>query len=225
MECKLTLEVFRFNSKTDYLPYYKKHVIKIDENKKVSDLLALIKEDEKVFEYPVGKNAAIIINGLALFTNEKISAIKQSFGKELKLEPLNAKRATLDLTINDDDFQSKFDILDAFVDSGDRKVFKSYIREHYASPIINLDTAYLGDALFGFAYDMIEKYPLRKLEILNTIAKLDDGIWLHVNVSNKLFPKNTVLEKKIDFLKNELVKQDTPANKFVEVQQNISRNF
>ena len=225
MECKLTLEVFRFNSKTDYLPYYKKHVIKIDVNKKVSDLLALIKEDEKAFEYPVGKNAAITINGLSLFTSVKIKTIKESFGKELKLEPLNTKRATKDLTINEDDFQSKFDILDAFVDARDKKVYKSYLREHYASPIVNMDCEYLGDALFGFAYDMIEKYPTRKLEILSCISKLEGGIWLHVNISNTLFPKNTALEKKIDFLKNELVKQATPANKFVEVQQNISRNF
>ena len=30
MECKLELSVYRFDAKTDFLPYYKKHFITID---------------------------------------------------------------------------------------------------------------------------------------------------------------------------------------------------
>jgi len=225
MESKLVLGVFRFNSKTDYLPYYKKIVIKIDMEKTVADLLAVIKDDEKVFEYPTDKNVAIKINGKALFTSEKLSTIVDHFGKELQLDPLNSKRATNDLFMNHDDFENRFDVLDAFVDSSDKKLFNSYVREHYSSPVINLEEDYLGDGLFCFAYDMIQKYPERKSKILNLISQKDSGVWLHVNISNKVFPQNYDLERKVDFLKNEIIKQADSANNFVEKQKNFSSNF
>ncbi len=91
MECKLVLEVFRFDCKTDYLPYYKKVVIKIDEEKTVADLLAVIKDDEKVFEYPTGVNAAIKINGKSLFTSIKIGEIKEFLEKNYSLILLTQK--------------------------------------------------------------------------------------------------------------------------------------
>lgn len=225
MESKLVLEVFRFNSKTDYLPFYFKHTIKIDLDKTVADLLAAIKSEEKVFEYPTDKNAAIKINGLALFTTQKLSDIKEKFGKELRLDPLNSKRSTNDLVMNYDDFEDRFDVLNALVDSSDKKLYKSYIREHYSSPIINLDEDYLGDALFSFAYDMIQKYPERKTQILDLISLKDTGVWLHVNISNKLFPQSYELERKIDFLKNEIIKKENPANDFVAKQKNICSKF
>lgn len=193
--------------------------------KTVADLLAVIKDDEKVFEYPTDKNAAIKINGIALFTSEKLLDIVENFGKELQLDPLNSKRATNDLVMNHDDFKDRFDVLDAFVDSSDKKLFNSYVREHYSSPIINLEEDYLGDGLFSFAYDMIHKYPERKLQILNAIASQDEGVWLHVNISNKLFPQNYDLERKVDFLKNEIIKQENSANNFVEKQKKISSNL
>ena len=225
MQSKLVLGVFRFNSKTDYLPFYKQHVIKIDLEKTVADLLAVIKDDEKVFQYPTDKNAAIKVNGTALSTTQKLSDVVEYFGKELQLDPLNAKRATDDLMMNHDDFENKFDVLDAFVDASDKKLFKSYIKEHYASPMVNLEEDYLGDGLFGFAYDMIQKYPERKSQILDAISSQDAGIWSHINISNKIFPIQYELERKIDFLKNEIIKQDVPANKFVETQKNLSSNF
>ena len=225
MECKLVLEVFRFDCKTDYLPYYKKVVIKIDEEKTVADLLAVIKDDEKSFEYPTGVNAAIKINGKSLFTDAKIVEIKEFFGKELHLDPLNSKRAEKDLRINLDDFEAKFDILDAFVDASDRKVFKSYVREHYASPIVNMEDDFLGDGLFAFAYDMVQKYPERKTKMLEAIAKKDSGIWLHVNISNRLYPQDTSLEAKIVYLKNAILNDESITDSFVDAQRNISRGM
>lgn len=225
MQSKLVLGVFRFNSKTDYLPFYKKYVIKIDLEKTVADLLAAIQDDEKVFQYPTDKNAAIKINGTALCTTQKLSDVVEHFGKELQLDPLNAKRATNDLAMNHDDFENRFDILDAFVDASDKKLFNSYVKEHYCSPMINLEEDYIGDGLLSFAYDMIQKYPERKSQILDAISSQDTGVWLHVNISNKIFPVEYDLERKVDFLKNEIIKQDVPANKFVETQKNLSSNF
>jgi succinate dehydrogenase/fumarate reductase-like Fe-S protein len=225
MECKLVLEVFRFDCKTDYLPYYKKGVLKIDIQKTVADMLRLIKDDEKSFEYPIGANAAIKINGKSLFTDMKIEEVKDVFGKELQLDPLNSKRSEKDLHINTEDFDAKFDILDAFVDASDRKVFKSYIREHYASPIVNMEDEFIGDGLFAFAYDMVVKYPERRTKILESIAKKDSGIWLHVNISNRLYPQESELERKIVYLKNAILSDDDIVDAFVDAQRNISRGL
>ena len=225
MECKLVLEVFRFDCKTDYLPYYKKIVLKIDTKKTVADLLAIIKVDEKSFEYPTGKDAAIKINDKLLFTTQKIEDIKEVFGKELQLDPLNSKRAEKDLRMNEKDFDARFDLLDAFVDANDRKLYKSYIREHYASPIVNMEEDFIGDGLFAFAYDMVIKYPQRKTKILETIAKRDGGIWLHVNTSNKLYPQDTQLESKIVYLKNAILNDESITNDFVDAQRKLSRGM
>ena len=187
--------------------------------------MAVIKDDENSFEYPKGKNAAIQINGKALFITQKIKDIKEFFGKELQLDPLSSKRSVKDLSINEEDFDEKFDLLDAFVEANDRKVFKSYIREHYVSPIINMEENFIGDGLFAFAYDMVIKYPERKTKILEAIAKKDSGIWLHVNISNKLYPTNAELERKIVYLKNAILNDENIKNNFVETQRNLSRGM
>ncbi len=224
MECKFSLEVFRFNCETDYLPYYKVHKIKIDRDKSVADLLELVAQEELNFGYPKDEFAAIKINNSLVFTSTKLEEIIDSFGVELIFEPISTRRATKDLEINRDDFENKFNVLEEFVSSKDKKNYLSYIREYYSSPIVDLEEEYLGDALFAFAYDMIIKYPNKKNKILDTIAQ-EIGVWLHVNISNRLYPINFDLERKVDFLKNEIVKRDIPANKFVAKLQEISSGF
>lgn len=224
MECKLILQVFRFNHKTDYLPYYKKHVVKIDMQKSVADLLAVVSENELDFGYETEDFSAIKINKKALFVNTKLEEVVEFFGEELTLEPLSPKRVLKDFIINKDDFEEKFDLLDAFVDASDRKLYKSYIREYYSSEVINLEDEFLGDALFAFAYDMVEKYPQMKNKILDAISS-ETGIWLHINTSNKLYPVNFELERKVEFLKNEIIKKETPVNEYVAKLQDISRSF
>lgn len=216
MECKLELSVFRFDAKTDFLPYYKKHIIKIDRSKTVKDLLALIQEQEHTFTYPTGEFAAIKINSKALFTTETIDAIVEHFGKELTLEPLSSRRVINDMIINDDDFYASFDLLDAYVDSKDKALFKHYIIYHYASSIMALDDNFQGDALFAFAYDMIQKHPSQKENILRVVADANTGIFLHVKLCNKIFPCAKEVEQKINLLKNEIVKHRPFVNKYVE---------
>lgn len=223
MEHKLALEVFRFDCKTDYLPYYKKVYLKISDNKRVADLLSAIKEDESSFSFPVGKNAAIKINNKALNTSEKIKDIVEHFGKSLKLEPLSTKRSEKDLSINEDDFNKKFDLLGAFVDGSDRSIYKSYIKEYYSSPIVNIEEDFIGDGLFAFAYDMLHKYPQRETQILKTIAKKESGVWLHVNISNRIYPTDTQLERKVVYIKNAILNNHDIEDYFIQKQRNLSK--
>ncbi|MDX1809858.1 MAG: DUF5644 domain-containing protein [Sulfurospirillaceae bacterium] len=204
MELELRLSVFRFDASCDYLPFYKKHIIKIEDSKTLDDLLALIKEEDRLFDYPVGRNAAISILGKNLFTKTKISAIVEAFGEELTLLPMNQKRTTKDLIINTEDFYKKFDLIDPFVVASDKKIFEKLIIYHYASDVYDYTDDFQGDALFLFAYEMAKKYPGQAKQIFNIIDNKETGIWLHTDICNKVFPFDFEVEKKISDIKNEI---------------------
>ena len=216
MECKLELSVFRFDATTDFLPYYKKHFISIDRSKSMNDLLALIKEEDGSFDYPRDNLSALKINGKALFSDASIDGIINSFGKALTLEPLSTKRVTKDMIISTDDFYKSFDLLSDCVDSHDKALFEQYIIYHYASSVLDLVEGYQGDALFAFAYDMIQKYPDHKRHILEVIANEHTGVFLHVRLCKKIYPCGADVEKKITELKNEVMKSRPFASPLVE---------
>lgn len=216
MECKLDLSVFRFDAKTDILPYYKKHIITIDTSKTINELFLLIQEQDIRFSYPKDSLAAIKINGKALFTTASLEEIVENFGKCLTLEPLSTKRVIDDMIINDADFFKRFDLLDPFVEAKDKIAFQKYIPFHYASPVLDLLDEYQGDALFAFAYDMIQKYPERKESILKVISDEQTGIFNHVRLCNKIYPCAKEVEQKIGFLKNLILQEMPKANRLVE---------
>lgn len=216
MECKLALSVYRFDAKTDFLPYYKKHFITIDRGLSVNDLLASIQAEDGSFDYPKGELAALKINGRALFSNVSIDGLINSFGKSLTLEPLNTKRVTKDMIIDTTDFYKSFDLLKAFVDAKDKALFEQYLIYHYASSVLDFIPDFQGDALFAFAYDMIHKHPEHKREILEIVANEHTGLFLHVRLCKKIYPCGADVEKKITDLKNEVIKHRPFANALVE---------
>jgi succinate dehydrogenase/fumarate reductase-like Fe-S protein len=205
MTYKLRLSVFRFDAKCDYLPFYKKHIIKIDGDKTVEQLLAVIKEEDRLFDYPTGKNAAIKIGSKNLFTNVKIDDVVSEFGKELTLMPMSEKRAQKDLIVNTDDFYERFDLIDPFVSSSDKKRFEELVIYHYASDTYLYDEDFQGDALFLFAHEMIKKHFGQAGDILDLIDNNETGIWLHTNICGKIFPTDFLVEEKINTLKSEVL--------------------
>lgn len=221
MGYKLTLSVFRFDAKTDYLPYYKKIFITIDEEATVSNLLEKIKEEELDFGYSTKTNASVVINDSYLFTTTKIKNIVKDFGKELMIEPISKKRALKDLKIDESDFEARFDILNAFVQATDREKYKELIREFYASKILQYNEEYLGDAIFALAYEMIEKYPEYEKEILGALADEENGIWQHIEITNFLYPYDDSLEEKVDTLKNKTISTLPHINHFVQEQYKL----
>lgn len=216
MECKLALSVFRFDAKTDFLPYYKKYFVTIDSSKSVQDLLALIQAQDHTFDFPKGTLAALKINAKALFTNVSIDGVVNSMGKELTLEPLSTKRVTKDMIVDTGDFYKSFDLLASFVDAKDKPQFEQYIIYHYASSVLDMVEGFQGDALFAFAYDMIQKHPEQKEKILRVIADEKTGVFLHVRLCKKIYPCGADVEKKITALKNEVMKLRPYANALVE---------
>ena len=217
MEYTLELSVFRFDATTDFLPYYKKHFMKIDSKKTINDLLALIQEQDLQFDFPKGKFAALKINHKALYTKTRMKEIVEHFGTTLVLEPLSTKRVTKDMIINQQDFNQSFDLLAPYVDDAkDKAIFQTYLIYHYASSVHEFLEGFQADALFAFAYDMIEKYPHQKKHILNVIADEHKGIFFHVRLCNKIYPCAKEVEQKIASLKNMILKDFPKANPLVE---------
>lgn len=215
MECKLELSVFRFDATTDFLPYYKKHIITIELSKTIQDLFSAIQDQDISFGYPKQNDAAIKINGKALFTTATLEEIVEHFGKTLTLEPLSSKRVTKDMMINNEDFYKSFDLLAPYVDAKDKPAFEQYIIYHYASDALGLVEGFQGDALFAFAYDMIQKHPSHQREILNVIANEHTGVFYHIRACNKIYPCAKEVERKIDALKNLVLKEIPTANALV----------
>ena len=216
MECKLELSVFRFDATTDFLPYYKKHILKVDLAKTVNDLFALIHAEDLSFGYPTDTYAAIKINGKALYTNVLLEEVVEHFGKSLTLEPLSTKRAVKDMMVDQQDFEESFDLLASFVDAKDKPLFQSYCIYHYASSVHEFIDGFQGDALFAFAYDMIQKHPEFRREILKTIAHADTGVFLHVKLCNKIYPCAKEVEQKISEIKNLILSELPTVNASVE---------
>ena len=216
MECKLELSVFRFDATTDFLPYYKKHFITIDTQSTLSDLLAAIKTEDATFGYPQMHKVALKVNQRALFSDVTLDTLIKTYGKSLTLEPLSTKRVVKDLVINVDDFYQRFDLLKAFVDEKDKAVFESYIIYHYASRVLDFLPNFQRDALFAFAYDMIQKHPERKREILEVIAHEEFGIFSRIKLCKKIYPCGAEVEKKVVNLKNDILQQRPYINHLVE---------
>jgi succinate dehydrogenase/fumarate reductase-like Fe-S protein len=171
----------------------------------------VIKEEDRLFDYPTGENAAIKIGGKNLFTNVKIDDVVSEFGKELTLMPMSEKRAQKDLIVNTNDFYDRFDLIDPFVDSNDKKRFDELIIYHYASDTYLYDEDFQGDALFLFALEMLKKHFGQASNILNLIDNEKTGIWLHTNICGKTFPTDFLVEDKINKLKSEVLKRRNQA--------------
>jgi succinate dehydrogenase/fumarate reductase-like Fe-S protein len=199
MSVKLDTRTFFFNAKTDFLAYYKNHTIKIDEDKKVKDLLLEIQALEPTFEFK--KTATLLqINGIYVKGSLGIKKAVELFGSSWTIEPISTFRAVKDLIINDEDFIQKHEILGEFADEDDFKYYKSLILDYYSSDSLKYNQDYFGDSMFVYAHYLIEKYPAKKEQILKIIDDAN-GIWLYEKECNQYPPSD--ISQKIDALKSE----------------------
>ena len=216
MTCKFVLSVFRFNTETDYLPYYKKHTISLDTDKTVADLLASVKEDDPLFDFPTGNGVALKINGKTLFSDTSLATVKEAFGLELTIESLKEKRVLKDLIIDTQDFFKSFDLLSPFVEKVDRAIYDKLIHLHYASEALEFNENYFGAGFFVFAYEMIQKYPHLKRDILTIVADKDNGIWFHTPLAHRVLGDVSAYEANINALKEEVLAMSPAINSVVE---------
>jgi hypothetical protein len=172
---KLHTRVFFFNSKTDYLPYYKNFDFGIDENSQIKSILPLIKEQNRNFNYPE-QNLYFRVNGLVTNGEVSIKEIVAKLGDEITIEPVSTYRSKDSLIINDDDFYESFKILEPYCSEDDREYYQGLYGLHYASATFEYNKQYIGDAILILASRLIFNKHIKKDEILEAIS-CDNGLW------------------------------------------------
>jgi hypothetical protein len=209
---KLEISLFRFDCKSDYLPYYTKHFLNVEENNTLLTILNKL-NSENEFSFENSPNTYIVVNGIYMNVMTTCKQIKDSFGSDIKIEPLNIRRVNKDFIMNEDDFTSKLSILNEFIttdllgtyiDKEIEKQYLSYKLYFYASNTLNVEYNYIGDAILLLASDLIEKFPKQEQKILNRIKQCEYGIEYHTNLSNRIFNFDQNIENKIVNLKDKL---------------------
>ncbi len=185
---KLQIRAFFFNAKTDYLPYYKNFKIEIDEDDSLEELLPLIKEKNRFFNYP-DENLYFRVNSLVTDGKIKIKDVVAKLGSELTIEPTTKYRATEHLIINDDDFEESYKILEPYCTQEDRDYYNKFYGQHYASATFEYNKHYIGDAILILAAHLIYNKNPHREEILRAIT-CDNGLWDAEYEENMLIPQD-----------------------------------
>lgn len=200
---KLEISLFRFDYKSDYLPYYTKHIVKIKDEKNLLDIFKTINEDQ-AFGFKDCEYYTVAINGVFAHLNITIEELKNSFGKEITIEPMSIRRAHTDLLVNEDDFNERLNILASYKDEELTNTYNSYKIYYYASNTLNYEKNYIGDAILLLAYDLIQKFPKEEKNILKTIQDNEVGIEFHTSLTNRVYKLDEKIENNIQTIKNAL---------------------
>lgn len=200
---QLEISLFKFDYKSDYLPYYTKNFVKVKKEKTLLDLLNSI-NNEHPFGYRNSKNFNVVVNGIYTNATIPIDELTKNFGKDLTIEPISIRRAHTDLLINDADFQERLAILSEFIEDEDIARYKDYKIYFYASNTINFEYDYIGDSLLLLAHDLIEKDKSKEQEILSAISQYDCGAEYHTSLANRVYNFDSSIEDKIFAIKKKL---------------------
>ena len=200
---KLEISLFRFDYKSDYLPYYTKNFIKVEKEKTLLDILNTI-NSEYPFGYEKNKEFAVVVNGKYLTLGISIDEIVENFGKELTIEPISIRRSHTDFLINQADFEERLKVLSEFIDEDDKQKYNDYKIYFYASNTINYEYDYIGDSILLLAYDLIEKNNSLENDILEALKNYSCGASYHTSLENRVYNIDSSIEEKITKLKEKL---------------------
>ncbi len=200
---KLEISLFRFDAQSDYLPYYTKHYVKIQEEKNLLDVLKTINE-ESSFGFDDDENCGIVVNGIYTTVALSLEQIKKDFGDIIKLEPLSIRRAYKDLLINEDDFYDKLALLEEnHLNHEEGTLYEKYKLYYYASNTLNFNKDYIGDAFILLVHDLIKNdKDVDKLKKL--LLDKDNGIMFHTDLNNRVYELPDYVKKKIEDVQKKL---------------------
>ena len=201
---RLEISLFKFDCKSDYLPYYKKYFLKIKDEKTLLDIFKTMNEEEE-FCFEDDSNFGIVLNGLYTDLSVTIEDIKNDFGTDLTIEPLSIRRAHSDLLIDTKDFEEKINVLDFIIDEDDKKEYASYKNIYYATNTLNYEKDYIGDAVLLLAHSLIAKHNASQNKILEAIDCCQTGINFHTSLKNRIYKYDVRNEDKIKSLKTKLI--------------------
>jgi len=203
---KVTLKTFRFNTETDYLPYYKHYEMEVGKDELILDLLNRIKwEHDGSFSYRrscrhgICGACAIKVNGRAtLACKQNALELVELFGDELVIDPSSKKRAIKDMIIDKADFWEKHAAVKPYVvsdvDPRPESESKQSMAEfdnfldsdlciqcgacHYSCPALEVNDAFLGPAALNAAFRFtIDPRDEAGDERLQITSEQGTGVW------------------------------------------------
>lgn len=200
---KVEISLFRFDKDSDYLPYYTKHFLRLTNETNLLDILKTISINED-FSFLNSNDAIFKVNGIFTFASISTEELVNHFGKELKIEPISIKRAYKDFLINENDFYSKFKILEDFCNLKDKEFYDKQKIYYYASNSLNYNDKYIGDALIILASKLISDRPEIEEQILKILKNQKFGLDFHTNLEKRVFNFELKIEKQIKNIQEKL---------------------
>lgn len=215
---RFEISLFKFDSQSDYLPYYKKYFIKVTTEKTLLDLFETMYEQAS-FAYEKSSTFGVVVNNLYTDLSLSIEDIKQDFGYALTIEPLSIKRAHSDLLIDTKDFYEKLEQFGFAIDTQNKIIYEEQKNLYYASNTLNFNKDYLGDPLFLLAHRLLKKYEQdneKKKQILDVIGCAQTGLIFHTSLLHRVYKYDIQYDQDIDTLKKRLhLNRNFNQSKFV----------
>lgn len=221
---KLEISLFKFDHKSDYLPFYTKHFLKIKDEKNLLDILNTINNDAQ-FGYENNENFDLVINGVYVKASITINELVENFGKDLTIEPISIRRAYNDLLINEDDFNSRIKLLEEFMTEEQKEEYKELKTYFYASNSLNFNSDYIGDALLLIASDIIKKDKNDRIKVLEIINDYEIGAQYHTSLENRIYNFDLAIEEKISSLQKELAYYEDVKEQNFRVNKTLILDF
>ena len=193
---KLEISLFKFDKNSDYLPYYTKHFLKIEDEKNILDILNTINKNAKL-GFTNSSDFDLVINGVFVKASITLEEVIFTFGKELTIEPISIRRAYNDLLIDENDFKEKIKILKDLAQEDDKAEYLKLKPYFYASNTLNYKSDYIGDAILILACDLIEKRPEVANFILVALDNVEIGAQYHTSLENRIYNFDKKIEEKI----------------------------
>jgi hypothetical protein len=201
---KTEVELFRFDSRTDYLPYYTKHSVSYSTDETIADLFEKI---NKIQPFGFDNEGICKINHYFLRLNERVANVVSRCGVALTIEPASEFLAFKDLQIDKSDLISKLDLLAPYMSQDEKEsCLKRTELHYYASNTLNYKRDYIGDHVLLCAAEIIKKYPKHEGEILRLLSDKGNGIWYHSSLKNRLFNYDGTEEAAIEQLLQKCLK-------------------
>ena len=200
---KLEISLFKFDKNSDYLPYYTKHFLKIENEQNILDILNTINKNAKL-GFTNSSDFDLVINGVFVKASITLEEVVNYFGKELTIEPISIRRAYNDLLIDENDFNEKIKILKDLAQEEDKIEYLKLKPYFYASNTLNYKSDYIGDAILILAYDLIEKRPDLANFILIALDSIEIGAQYHTSLENRIYNFDKKIEEKIQKIQDYL---------------------
>lgn len=200
---KLEISLFKFDKNSDYLPYYTKHYLKIENEKNILDILNTINKTAKL-GFEKNSDFDLVINGVFVKASITLEEVIANFGEEITIEPISIRRACNDLLIDDNDFREKITILKDLAQEEDKLEYLKLKPYFYASNTLNYKNDYIGDAILILAYDLIKKNPAIANYILLALDDYEIGAQYHTSLEKRIYNFDMIIEEKIQIIQNNL---------------------